>query len=107
MLRSYDVYKQASGAPCVTMLYAPSGGTADAIMGRVAASTGLVLGTDIRGFASDVELAGWLYDNSASTQTEAAVVFDPTDFDVTRGSVSYSIVSGIAGGSQRAFSAPP
>ena len=74
---AFDITSQpyAPAEPCVTLAYAPtSDAGVQAIMQRLAASTGLRLGSDVLGFASAAELAGWMYDH-ASRQVDAAVVF--------------------------------
>lgn len=65
----------APAEPCVTIAYAPSGDAdAAAIMARVAATTGLALGTDIIGHADAQAMAGWAFDH-ATRQVDASVVF--------------------------------
>ncbi len=74
-----------SFAPCYTLLYSPQDPDIVAIMTRVADSSGLQMGTDILGFSSDVEMAGFMFDGLASRQIEAAVAFNSSQVDLSEG----------------------
>lgn len=60
-------------------------------MERVAASSGLTLGSDIVGFASGDEMAGFLFDGLASRQVEAAVTFNASSLDLAAGIAEYEL----------------
>ena len=74
--RDFDVHARVrpeSVGACVTVLYEPRTPWTDAVMGGVAAHTGLQLGKDIVGVGSAEEASQWLFDN----------LFSPLDFMVT------------------------
>ena len=76
---------------CITAVYAPSGDpTVAAVMARVAASTGLSLGADLRGFASAAAAAAFMFDN-ANIQVDAGVVFRSDAPSTAAGRVEYDI----------------
>lgn len=73
---SFDVYERPTVyQPCVSLTYAPTTPAVDAIMAAVAASTGLTLGTDVRGFGNATLMADFMYDNLMTTQVDYAVQF--------------------------------
>lgn len=77
---SFDVYHQpvtSPEVPCVSLLYAPSSPDAAAVMGRVAAATGLALGTDILAMATPNDAADYLFQN-IDRQVDAVIVFNLT-----------------------------
>jgi hypothetical protein len=78
-------------APCHTLLYSPRSPDVDAIVARVASSSGLQLGSDIIGFSSDVEMAGFMFDGLASRQIEAAVAFNASELDLSEGNAWYAL----------------
>lgn len=91
---AYNVYgaPYSPSDPCVTLLFAPDNDpTAVNIMQRVAASTGLSFGSDIKGMVSDAAAAGYLFDHPYQ-QVDSAVIFNISDpIAMAAGQVYYSL----------------
>jgi ABC-type multidrug transport system ATPase subunit len=76
---------------CITLAFAPSSDpSVAAIVQHLASATGLELGSDIVGFSSAQELAGWMYDHS-SRQVDAAVVFTAASPALSQGQATYEL----------------
>lgn len=62
-------------------------------MTRFCSGSGLKCGTDVVGFPNSSALASWMFAHSGSVQSDVAVLWDTRDLEVSRGRVSYTIVS--------------
>jgi hypothetical protein len=86
---AFNVYGQPDSTqdPCITLLYAPQTDFTNGVMQRLAAATGLALGSDIVGLADGPTVGYYIYDN-IQRQVDAAVVFNDTQLG---GLVDYAI----------------
>lgn len=75
----------SGGKPCITLLYAPSNTKTNAIMRRVAATESLEYGTDIVSMPDANSLAGYIFDNIGIQSVDAAVFFNDSIADVSKG----------------------